>query len=267
MLLEKLTYGGKPVRIQMTDQGEPWFCLSDVGAVLEMKNPRIFLKSKSCIQEGVRQYYTPTPSGDQEMVYINEPNLYAMVFRSDKTEAQAFSRWVFEEVLPQIRKTGSYQAKPTPVLRIEEGQDTLLATLQGLLIVRQDQLEHARHLREVDTRLSAVEASVQRQEEDREALLALEGPSVDIPEESIGEKCRAAVEKMANITGYSIYDTWKAVYRKFEMRFSLGLKVRQENYNAKNKTSLSRLQYVVHIGLGEKLYAIIVEMTKSLRSA
>ena len=54
----------------------------------------------------------PTKSADQEMTFINEPNLYRLIIKSRKPEAEPFEAWVFEEVLPQIRKTGKYQLQP-----------------------------------------------------------------------------------------------------------------------------------------------------------
>ncbi|BDE24771.1 hypothetical protein OCUAc20_32710 [Acinetobacter baumannii] len=56
-------------------------------------------------------YHTPTNGGIQKLKFINEPNLYRIIFRSNKTEALNFQNWVFAEVLPSIRKTGSYSAR------------------------------------------------------------------------------------------------------------------------------------------------------------
>jgi prophage antirepressor-like protein len=54
-----------------------------------------------------------TPSGDQEMLVINESGLYSAILNSRKPEAKRFKRWVTSEVLPAIRKTGSYQTAPS----------------------------------------------------------------------------------------------------------------------------------------------------------
>lgn len=57
---------------------------------------------------------TPTTSGGiQKLKFINEPNLYRIIFRSNKPEALRFQDWVFQDVLPEIRKTGSYSARQT----------------------------------------------------------------------------------------------------------------------------------------------------------
>ena len=60
--------------------------------------------------KGVTKRYTPTKGGRQEMVYINEPNLFRLIIKCKKPEAEQFEEWVMEEVLPSIRKTGSYSA-------------------------------------------------------------------------------------------------------------------------------------------------------------
>ena len=66
----------------------------------------------------------PTPGGMQDMTVINEPGLYKLIFKSRKPEAKSFTRWVTHDVLPSIRKTGSYylpeasqpQKAPTPYM-------------------------------------------------------------------------------------------------------------------------------------------------------
>ncbi|EGP9259546.1 hypothetical protein I0801_004106 [Salmonella enterica] len=98
------------VRIQVID-GEPWFCLKDVCEILSIANPRD-LMAKQLDKEGVDKIYIPTESGKQNITFINEPNLYRVIFRSNKPEAKQFQDWVLNDVLPTIRKTGRYQKQP-----------------------------------------------------------------------------------------------------------------------------------------------------------
>lgn len=88
---------------------EVWFCATDVCGVLGYLNPSDIIK-KHCKTKGVSKRYTLTDGGNQELTYINEPNLYRLVIRSKKPEAEKFEEWVMEEVLPSIRRTGSYSA-------------------------------------------------------------------------------------------------------------------------------------------------------------
>ena len=97
-----------PVRVITDPSNEYWFCGNDVCAILGYVNAPDALK-KHCKQGGIAKRYTPTKSADQEMIFINEPNLYRLIIKSRKAEAEPFEAWVMEEVLPTIRKTGRYQ--------------------------------------------------------------------------------------------------------------------------------------------------------------
>ncbi|WP_052038182.1 BRO-N domain-containing protein [Pectobacterium odoriferum] len=94
------------VRIQVIGD-EPWFCLKDVCSVLEIKNASQLAGQLD--EKGICKTYTPTKGGKQQLVYVNEPNLYRVIFRSNKPEARQFQDWVFNDVLPSIRKKGNYQ--------------------------------------------------------------------------------------------------------------------------------------------------------------
>lgn len=98
-------FNQNPVRTQ-TINCEPWFCLADACSALCLSNSR---KSKTQLSlKGVTKSYILTEGGEQELTFINEPNLYRLIFRSNKPQAQAFADWVYSEVLPSIRKTGGY---------------------------------------------------------------------------------------------------------------------------------------------------------------
>lgn len=95
------------VRTFTDDKGEIWFMANDVCNILGYSNPSKTI-SDNCKSKGIQKINTPTRGGNQAMVYINEPNLYRLIIKSRKTEAEKFEEWVMEEVLPSIRKTGSY---------------------------------------------------------------------------------------------------------------------------------------------------------------
>ena len=99
------------IRIELKNN-EPLFCLTDVANALNIKNHRD-LANKQLNPKGVEKIYTPTRGGKQELIFIDEANLYRVIFRSNKKEAIDFQNWVFEEVLPSIRKTGGYMADVT----------------------------------------------------------------------------------------------------------------------------------------------------------
>ena len=99
-------------------EGEPWFCLKDACDILGIKQPS---KVKQRLNpKGVNTIHTLTKGGKQNILYIDEPNLYKAITQSRKKEAEFFSDWIFYEVIPSIRKTGSYSLEyKTPKNYIE----------------------------------------------------------------------------------------------------------------------------------------------------
>ena len=100
-------YESTEVRTVVIDD-EVWFVAKDVCDILGLDNPTEAIrpldedeKNTLRISEGNR--------GNPNVNIISESGVYALVFRSNKPEAKAFSRWVRHEVLPQIRRTGSYR--------------------------------------------------------------------------------------------------------------------------------------------------------------
>ena len=104
------TFNNQKIRI-VEQKGEPWFVATDVCTILGLKNPP---KAISGLAKDERMTITNCYShssqrgGARFLTLINEPGLYRLIFRSNKQEAEDFSRWVYHEVLPQIRQTGSY---------------------------------------------------------------------------------------------------------------------------------------------------------------
>lgn len=106
------------VRTQ-TINGEPWFVGKDVADILGYSNPAKAIRDH-VDDEDKGQNDTFTPGGMQIMTIVNESGLYSLVFKSQLPSAKRFKRWVTSEVLPTIRKTGSYQipADPMDALRL-----------------------------------------------------------------------------------------------------------------------------------------------------
>ena len=103
-------FKNSPVRTITDPNSEIWFCGTDVCDILGYTNSRKALQDH-CKVSGVTKRYISYPSGRKEAIFINEPNLYRLIIKSRKPEAEPFEAWVFEEVLPQIRKTGKYQVQ------------------------------------------------------------------------------------------------------------------------------------------------------------
>lgn len=98
------------IRVIQID-GDPWFVGKDVAEVLGYKDPTTAIKSHC---RGVQKLHPITDSlgRTQEARILNEPDVFRLIVSSTLPEAQRFEAWLFEEVLPAIRKTGRYEAKP-----------------------------------------------------------------------------------------------------------------------------------------------------------
>ena len=92
--------------------GEPYFVGKDVASVLGYKEPRSAV-SKKVDEEDRGVSKIATPSGTQEMTVINESGLYSLILSSKLPTAKKFKRWVTSDVLPSIRKHGTYMTDDT----------------------------------------------------------------------------------------------------------------------------------------------------------
>lgn len=107
--LVPFAYGATTVRT-ITIDGEPWFVLADLCAVLGLTTPSRVAERVD--PAGVSQTHISSSGQRRSFTIVNEPNMYEVVIRSDKPEAAAFRRWITGTVLPEIRRTGSYSTAP-----------------------------------------------------------------------------------------------------------------------------------------------------------
>lgn len=105
----------------VTIDNEPWFVGKDVATALGYAKPLNALSTHVEKDDSLKQGITDSLGREQETIFINESGLYALIFGSKLDSAKRFKRWVTSEVLPAIRKTGSYQKSLTPqeMLRIQ----------------------------------------------------------------------------------------------------------------------------------------------------
>ena len=105
------------------DRGQVFLCAKDVAGSLGYKQPRnairdhvwnenkVILDSLTTRTDSVRQWNLKPNT-----IFLTEPGVYQLIFKSNLPSAREFQRWVFNEVLPSIRKTGSYELpKPKPL--------------------------------------------------------------------------------------------------------------------------------------------------------
>ena len=99
-----------PIRVQVIN-GQVWFVAKDVCRNLGIEYHRDALTRLDNDERG--SVLLDTLGGIQKVAAVNESGLYSLVFQSRKSGAKKFRKWVTMEVLPSIRKTGSYSVKPS----------------------------------------------------------------------------------------------------------------------------------------------------------
>ena len=113
------------VRVVLGQDGEPMFVAADLLSTLNLD--RKALERLDEDEKGVSSIHTP--GGQQEMTVVNESGLFNLVLGSRKPEAKRFKRWVTHEVLPSIRKTGSYAVPGSVAALPAPTQDRVTAIL------------------------------------------------------------------------------------------------------------------------------------------
>ena len=98
-------FEAREVRTLLIDD-QPWFVATDVAGALDYLTAKDMTRNLDEDEKG--RQIVPTLGGEQEMLVINESGLYSAILRSRKAEAKRFKKWVTAEVLPAIRKHGSY---------------------------------------------------------------------------------------------------------------------------------------------------------------
>ncbi|MFF0816595.1 BRO family protein [Rhodococcus sp. NPDC003318] len=128
--LELFRYESTELRTVVIDS-EPWFVATDVARILEYREAYDLTRRLDAEDKGPRSMRTP--GGFQEVTIISEAGFYVAILGSKSARAKAVKRWLTHEVLPSIRKTGSYNTAPAltgPALMaaaLVEAQQTLAA--------------------------------------------------------------------------------------------------------------------------------------------
>ena len=121
--------------------GETWFCLADICRPLGLEAKQVRRRVK---EDGVVIInHTDSIGRPQQMLFVNEGNLYRAIFQSKKPEAERFTDWVTEEVLPSIRKTGGYTAKPMTLTENVAAQAQILLEQEKRLTRIEQRVETA----------------------------------------------------------------------------------------------------------------------------
>jgi prophage antirepressor-like protein len=121
-------FNGNQVRVVLDENGDPWFVGKDVCEALGYADPTNAMK-QHC-KGVVKRHPLQTAGGMQEMRILAEPDTLRLIVNSQLPSAEAFERKVFEEILPSIRKTGSYSIRPKTALELAREQVILLERIE-----------------------------------------------------------------------------------------------------------------------------------------
>ena len=206
--LQTFTYQNSAVRTVERD-GEPWFVLKDVCDVLGISNPSVVACRLD--PDEVTKFDLGSKSGEANV--INESGLYSVILRSDKPEAKPFRKWVTSEVIPSIRRTGSYQQKPrTPA-------EQLLAQA-GVLV-------------EQERRIAALEQSA---EQTRKGIALIAAPAAT-GKDTWQDETGRAIRQMCKEYSLNFQTTTGDLYRELEERAGCDLEARKRNLQKRLRAS------------------------------
>lgn len=232
--------------------GEPWFVLADVCKVLEISNSRNISSRLEPDEKGVT--LVDTLGGTQQMTIINESGLYTVILRSDKPQAKPFRKWVTSEVLPSIRKHGSYS--------VQSQFADLSPQLQVLIQMETRQKQIEARQAEQATALAGLEQKIQNTCE----VIALDKTAWRKDSEHL-------INKIARATGEGyggIRLVYEEIYRSIESRAGVSLNTRLTNKRNRMagegvcKSKRDRLTRVDIIAEDKKLIEIYVAIVKEL---
>ena len=233
--------------------GEPWFVLSDVCKVLELSTPARVAERLE--KDEVSQTHTIDRMGrEQKTTIINESGLYTVILRSDKPQAKPFRKWVTSEVLPSIRKHGSYS--------VQSQFADLSPQLQVLIQMETRQKQIEARQAEQATALAGLEQKLQNTCE----VIALDKTAWRKDSEHL-------INKIARATGEGyggIRLVYEEIYRSIESRADVSLNTRLTNKRNRMagegvcKSKRDRLTRVDIIAEDKKLIEIYVAIVKEL---
>ena len=198
------------VRI-LKEDGNFYFVASDVAKKLGYVNSS---KAVNDHCKGVTKRYTLTKGGNQELNFIPESDVYRLIVHSKLPAAERFEKWVFDEVLPSIRKTGSYN-KPMSELEILQCSiNQLIEQERKIKALETQQGEQVKRLDIIDSRLEVLNG------------VHIEGTGRD----RLNAMVRAYVVKK----GISYAEGWKDFKKAYNRAFHTCLGALLTNYTNKN---------------------------------
>lgn len=228
--------------------GEPWLVGKDVAEALGYAKPRNAIATHVDNEDKKGAPIQGNLGGIQEMTVINESGLYSLILSSKLPTAKKFKRWVTSEVLPSIRKTGSYTNKPTCI------EDVLISSLQEMKALKGE--------------VQAIKQETVKTKEEIQGIRDV----VAINSADWKTDCKNLITKIAYKLGGigHIQDVYKEVYSTLDKRLGISLSIRLTNKRRRMadegvcKSRRDKLNYVDVIADDKKLIEGYIALVKEL---
>lgn len=144
-------------------EGKEYFPATEVATVLGYSNPRDAI-SRHCKTNGIVAVSQNTTEGNRyDKKFINEPNLYRLIVKSKLPQAEQFEKWVFEEVLPTIRKHGAYMTDQV-LEKVVTDPDFMIGLLTSLKEEKQKRIEAERKVLQQQPLVTFAESCMQSEQ-------------------------------------------------------------------------------------------------------
>ena len=212
--------------------GEPWFVAAAVCRALDVVNSRDAVARLDTDEKNTVVLTDGTPGNPQKTV-VNEPGLYTLILGSRKPEAKAFKRWITHEVIPSIRKTGTYSTRKPDSYMIDDP----IARAQ-------------RWIEEAQERLALQETVNEQRKEIEYKENIIIGFVEDIDLATKRQRINQIIKH--NVRGGALIAArWEMLYKEFEMKYHVNLKARMESDTYANiKPKLKNKMDLIDRGMG-----------------
>jgi len=214
------------VRMVQIDN-KPYFVAKDVAASLGYKDTTNAIK-QHC--RWVAKHKVPHPQNKDKVLLVNiipEGDMYRLITNSELPSAEKFESWIFDEVLPSIRKTGGYV----------DNDDLFLNTYLPY-VDEQTRAMFKTNLSMIRKQNEIIALKEKEIEHKDEVIVGL------VDEITLAEK-RQVLNRVVRYKGANFQERWRELYKQFEMKYHINLKDKFEKYNSTHKPKLkNKVDYI-----------------------
>lgn len=236
------------VRVLLED-GEPLFVGVDVASILGYKEPHKAIVRHIEEVDRMKRPVSDNQGFTRDMWVVNESGLYSLIFSSELLTARSFKRWVTSEVLPSIRKTGSYSVKPMTAIEM------LAVQAQAMVELERKQIEQELRLSATETKVNEI---VYIQEKNLNLLNALPLADEEVISLSPRQELNQLVRTYAQSANIEYNQVWNKIYSELYYRYHISLNAYKK---AKGENNLDIAE---KIGAIDKLKVIVSSLIKEI---